>query len=56
MEHRRWMRFSQMCNWRYAPQRDNALRLHPLLVPFDQLPPEEKKKDDFAWEMLGKLG
>ena len=55
MEHRRWMRFSQMCNWKYAPVRDNSRRLHPLLIPFEELPPAEKKKDDFAWELLGKL-
>lgn len=55
MEHRRWMRFSQLSNWRYAPVRDNAARLHPLLVPFASLPPEEKKKDDFAWELLNQL-
>ena len=55
MEHRRWMRFSQMCNWKYAPVRDNGRRLHPLLIPFEELPAAEKKKDDFAWELLGKL-
>ena len=55
MEHRRWMRFSQMCNWKYAPVRDNSCRLHPLLIPFEELPAAEKKKDDFAWELLGKL-
>ncbi len=55
MEHRRWMRFSQLSNWQYAPVRDNAVRLHPLLIPFASLPPEEKKKDDFAWELLGRL-
>ena len=55
MEHRRWMRFSQMYNWKYSPVRNNALRHHPLLLPYDQLPEEERKKDDFAWEMLGKL-
>ena len=55
MEHRRWMRFSQMYNCTYAPVRDNSRRLHPLLIPFEALPPAEKKKDDFAWELLGKL-
>lgn len=55
MEHRRWMRFSQLSNWQYAPVRDNAARLHPLLIPFEALPPEEKKKDDFAWELLDQL-
>ena len=49
------MRFSQMYNWTYAPVRDNSRRLHPLLIPFEALPPAEKKKDDFAWELLGKL-
>ena len=55
MEHRRWMRFLQMYNWRYAPKRDNAQRLHHLLIPFEQLSDEEKRKDDFAWELLSRL-
>ena len=55
MEHRRWMRFSQMYNWKYSPERNDSLRHHPLLLPFDQLPQKERIKDDFAWEMLGKL-
>ena len=56
MEHRRWMRFYQMYNWRYAPTRDNARRLHPLLVPYESLSPEDQRKDAYAWEMLGRLG
>lgn len=55
MEHRRWMRFSQMSNWTYAETRDNGQRRHPLLVPFEELSEEEKRKDDFAWELLGRL-
>ena len=39
MEHRRWMRFLQMYNWRYAPKRDNAQRLHlklPETAPIER--------------------
>ena len=56
MEHRRWMRFYQMYNWQYAPERDNALRRHPLLLPYEQLSVPEQRKDAYAWEMLGRLG
>ena len=55
LEHRRWMRFHQMYNWRYDPVRNNVLRLHPLLLPYEQLSPEDQKKDAYAWEMLGLL-
>ncbi len=56
MEHRRWMRFYQMYNWRVDAVRNNALRRHPMLVPYGQLTPAEQKKDAYAWEMLGRLG
>ena len=55
MEHRRWMRFHQLYNWEYAPVRDNALRRHTMLVPYQDLTPEDKRKDAYAWEMLGRL-
>ncbi len=54
-EHRRWMRFHQMYNWRYAPERDNARRLHPLLLPYGELSEEVRRRDAYAWEMLGRL-
>ena len=55
IEHRRWLRFYQLYNWQYSPQRNDALRLHPQLLPYEQLSREEQKKDDFAWELLGLL-
>ena len=44
-----------MYNWHYAPQRDNARRLHPLMVPFDELTLADQAKDDYAWELIGSL-
>lgn len=55
VEHRRWCRFHLMNNWRYAPRRDDARRLHPMLLPLEELRPFDQAKDDYAWELLGKL-
>ena len=55
IEHIRWMRFHILNNWQYAPQRDNAKRLHPLLLPFEQLSEEDRAKDDYAWELLRQV-
>lgn len=54
-EHRRWLRFYQYYNWRYAPVRDDKARLHPSLLPYEALPEEAQQKDDYAWQMLGRL-
>ena len=56
MEHRRWLRFHLLYNWAYDPVRDNKLRRHPLMLPYDQLSPEEQKKDSYAWEIFGRIG
>ena len=55
MEHRRWMRFYQMFNWSYSPERDDRMRRHPLMVPYADLSENDKEKDAYAWEMLGRV-
>lgn len=55
IEHERWLRFHSMYNWRYAPQRNNPAREHPLMLPFAQLSLNEQEKDDYAWELLGSM-
>ena len=52
LEHERWVRFHVLNNWKYGPVRNNAEKIHPLLIPFENLSPEEQAKDDFAWELL----
>ncbi len=55
LEHKRWMRFHIMNNWVYSSKRDNALRHHTLIVPYEDLTLKEKELDDSAWEVLGEV-
>lgn len=55
VEHMRWMRFHLLNGWQYAPVRDNARRLHPLLLPFEALSEEDQAKDDYSWVLLKDL-
>ena len=55
MEHRRWLRFYWMYNWEYAPVRNNALRQHPMILPYRELSTAEQDKDAYAWELLKRF-
>ena len=46
--HEAWARERLSDGWRWGPHRDEAARLHPSLVPYDELPEEEKKYDRIA--------
>ena len=52
IEHMRWNRFHTMYNWRYDEKRDNAMRRHTLLLPYDKLSLRDQEKDDDAWLLL----
>ena len=52
LEHERWCRFHIVNNWRYAKTRNDSQREHNLLLPFEDLPADEKVKDSYAWESL----
>ncbi|MEW5738915.1 MAG: protein kinase [Myxococcota bacterium] len=45
VEHSRWMASKRLAGWKYGTVRNDALRLHPLLVPYAELPESEKEKD-----------
>ena len=43
--HDHWARQRINGGWAYGPQRDDALRTHPDLVPYGELPENEKEYD-----------
>ncbi len=44
-EHERWAEQRRSQGWSYGPVRDDEARLHPMLVPYDDLPQDERQKD-----------
>ena len=52
IEHARWQRCHYMYGWQYGDVRNNDERMHPLLVPFEQLSLEDQMQDDYSWEMI----
>jgi ryanodine receptor 2 len=43
--HENWARQRMAEGWRYGPQRDDSLKLHPCLVDYALLPEAEKEYD-----------
>ena len=56
IEHMRWMRFHTIYNWKFSEKRDNALRRHNLILPYEELTLRDQEKDDDAWLLLGEFG
>jgi hypothetical protein len=45
MEHDGWMEEKRKQGWKSGETRDERLQIHPLLIPYDDLPWNEKEKD-----------
>ncbi len=45
LEHERWMSEKVDGGWRYGEKRDDAQKIHPSLVPYENLSEPEKEKD-----------
>ena len=43
--HDNWARQRMNDGWRWGAERDDARKLHPSLVPYEELPESEKKYD-----------
>ena len=55
LEHKRWVRFHVINNWSYSPVRNDEMRQHTMIVPYESLGLEEQLLDDMAWELLGEI-
>jgi len=47
-QHVQWMEQRKAQGWTYAETRDDTTKRHPMLLPFDQLPEMEQKKDSLV--------
>lgn len=43
--HESWMAHKLADGWTYGPVKDPAKKEHPCMVPYDELPPEQRAKD-----------
>ena len=55
LDHARWLRFYTFYNWSYGSARDDGEREHPMLAPYQELTPAQKRERDAAWELLGSI-
>ncbi len=55
IEHKRWAADRYLDGWTYAPQRDNARKHHPQLIPYDDLSEPMKDLDRFAVRLAPTL-
>lgn len=43
--HENWFHHKESTGWKYGPVKDIEKKEHPCMVPYDQLPTEQKIKD-----------
>jgi len=54
-EHDRWYRFYLLNGWKWAPKRNDEKKEHNLLVPYRELPEDEKFKDAATITVIPKV-
>jgi ppGpp synthetase/RelA/SpoT-type nucleotidyltranferase len=54
-EHERWMEAKKRNGWSYGPEREEGRKIHPSLVPWEQLGKEDREKNRVAIRLIPKL-
>lgn len=44
-QHEQWVKQKVASGWHYGPTKDADLKTHPMMVPYEELPLHEQKKD-----------
>jgi hypothetical protein len=54
--HESWLAEKQAGGWKYGPIKDPEKKEHPCMVPYDQLPEEQRHKDTIFLAIVRALG
>lgn len=53
--HQNWIEFKEADGWEYGTVKDLDKKTHPCLVPYDELPEEQRVKDRLFAAIVGAL-
>ncbi len=54
-QHDQWMDSKVKDGWKFGPEKDARKKTHPLLVPYNDLPYEERQKDALVGAIITSL-
>jgi hypothetical protein len=54
--HVEWCNFKRAHGWVLGPVKDEAKKEHPLLIPYEQLPEDQRVKDSLFFAVVRALG
>lgn len=54
--HKSWFQQKEADGWKYGPEKNPETKEHPCMVPFDQLPMAQQKKDHLFIGIVRALG